>query len=194
MASPSPSPAPAPVPADDADQLRAIVPPVRFGDWLADNLPLIITLGALALLGLAALAVWLIRRRKRPLPDADPRTPRQRADERLQRLRSRADALDARAFGNEACDILRDLLAAERGLPIARQTSEEFLHDAAQTRAVAPGEHALLADFLATCDGLKFARADASADVKTRLLDQAGDFVTGTAVDRPPPLPVVGVE
>lgn len=187
MASPTSTPTPAP---DDADQLRGIVPPLRFGDWLSEHLPLVLTLAALTLLALAALAVWLIRRRKSSLP-TDTRTPRQRADERLRALRSRADALEARAFGHEACDILRDFLAAERRLPITRQTSEEFLADAAQTHAVAPGEHALLAGFLATCDGLKFARADATAEEKERLLAGAADFVNGTAANRPPPLPVV---
>lgn len=182
--------APAPPPADDADQLRGIVPPLRLGDWLSEHLPLVLTLAALTLLALVAVALWLVRRRRRkPGPAADPRTPRQRADERLRLLRARADALDARAFGDEACDLLRDFLAAERRLPIARQTSEEFLTATAAGRAVSPGEHALLADFLATCDGLKFARAGATAEVKERLLLQAADFVDGTAASRPPPLP-----
>ncbi len=190
MASLAPTPAPAP---GDADQLRAIVPPLRFGDWLAEHLPLVIGLAALALLAVAALAVWWLRRRKPALP-ADPRTPRQLADERLSRLRAQGDVLDARSFGHEACDILREFLAAERRLPITHQTSEEFLADAARTRAVAPGEHALLADFLATCDGLKFARADATAEAKEHLLTGAADFVSGTAAHRPPPLPVVSAE
>lgn len=176
---------------DDADQLRGIVPPLRFGDWLSEHLPLVITLAVLTLLATAALVFWLIRRRQRAGLPADARTPRQRADERLRALRSRADALEARAFGHEACDILRDFLAAERRLPITRQTSEEFLANTAQTRAVAPGEHALLADFLLTCDGLKFARADATAEEKERLLTGAADFVNGAAANRPPPLPVI---
>lgn len=187
------TPSPSPVGPDDADQLRAIVPPLRLGDWLSEHLPLVITLGVLALLALGGLVVWRIRRRRKRAGGgaADARTPRQLADERLRALRARADTLDARAFGGEACDVLRDFLAAERGLPIVRQTSEEFLAHAAQTRAVAPGEHALLAGFLAACDGLKFARADATAEVKERLLAGATDFVDGTAAERPPPLPRV---
>ena len=179
---------PSPTPVPEADQLRGIVPPVRLTDWLADHFWLLTGLAAVALVALVAWLLWR-RHRRRRVPGGDPRTPRQRADDRLRQLRVRAETLDARTFGDEACDILRDFLAAERRLPIARQTSEEFLTAAAAGRAVSPGEHALLAEFLTTCDGLKFARADATAEVKEHLLVQAADFVDGTAASRPPPLP-----
>ena len=187
----APAPAPTPPALDATDQLKPIVPPMRLGDWLSEHWPLVLGLGLLALLAAGALVVWLLRRRRKPVPTADPRTPRQRADERLRGLRERMETVDARAFGNEACDILRDFLAAERRLPVVHQTSEEFLTTAAETRAVAPGEHALLTDFLTTCDQLKFARAAATSEVKERLLAEAADFVNGTAANRPPPLPPV---
>lgn len=193
VAASNPAPAPTSPAPPDADQLRAIVPPQRFTDWLSEHFVLVVGLGALAmLLTLVALAVWLVRRRRRrPGVPTVHRTARQLAEERLRRLREHAGELDARSFGREVCDVLRDFLAADRRLPTTRQTSEEFLADAARSRAVTPGEHGLLAEFLGACDQLKFARdAEATAEGKTRLLDQAADFVVGAAADRPPPLPV----
>ena len=127
--------------------------------------------------------VWFLLRR--PKTVVGPTfTPRQIAARRLQELEAQMDDLDARAFGGAVADVLRVYIGAQYGLHPERQTSEEFLASITGSRAFSVTEHALLREFLAGCDLLKFARADATLDGKRRLLVQALEFLEGSA---PPP-------
>ncbi len=97
--------------------------------------------------------------------------------------------MSARDFGNEVCDILRVYIGAQYGLQPERQTSPEFLEAVGRSHAFSRHEHALLQDFLDQCDLLKFARQDATRDAKERLVQEATEFLEGSATNTPPPLP-----
>lgn len=139
------------------------------------------------LLAAALVALWFLLRRPKKI--VGPKfTPRQVAARRLQELEAQMDTLDARAFGGAVAEVLRVYIGAQYGLHPERQTSEEFLASITGSRAFSVTEHSLLREFLAACDLLKFARADATLDGKRRLLVQALEFLEGSA---PPPLPTV---
>jgi hypothetical protein len=176
---PFPSPAAAP-PGSPAD-IRDIVPPQPYflgigAIWLA--------LGALCLV-LAGWALWryfLRDRMRRPPPRISPRAL---AEARLSELERQLDALDARLFGGEVCEVLRAYIGAQYGLHPERQTSPEFLESMAGSPAFTASQHGLLAEFLEQCDLLKFARHEASLEAKRRLLAQAREFVNTAAVPLP---------
>ncbi len=175
---------PPPLPTGSAPpDIRSIVPPQPFylevsWFWLAV---------AGACLVLAALVLWFLVRRPRKLAPGVVLTPRQIAAKRLQELEAQMETLGAREFGGEVADVLRVFIGAQYGLHPERQTSEEFLASVGGSRTFSVVEHSLLRDFLAGCDLLKFARADATLDGKRRLLVQACEFLEGSAQT---PLPV----
>ena len=169
-------------PTTPPPDIRSIVPPQPFyiqagGFWL-------VVAGVCLVLALVALWFLLRRPTKVSVPTF---TPRQLAAQRLQELEARIDTLDARAFGGAVADVLRVYIGAQYGLQPERQTSEEFLSSITGSRTFSVVEHALLREFLESCDLLKFARADATRDGKRRLLGQALDFLEGSA-QTPPPL------
>jgi len=171
-----------------ADQLRDIAKPVHYIG--AFDLTWFCAALAVFLVG-AGLIWWFYFRKKPRRPPVLPLLPRQLAARRLQELLSRMHEMDARAFGNEACDILRQYVGAQYGLHPERQTSPEFLESIGHSRAFSPHEHSLLRDFLDGCDLLKFARHDAAPEAKERLVQEASEFIAGGELPRavPPPLP-----
>ena len=182
---PGPSVSPGP-------DIRAIVPPQPY--FLKGSVLWLVV--AAASLLLAGLVAWyLLRRPRAPRPTGPRINPRDLARQRLAELAARADALDARTFGGEACDILRMYVADEYRLQPQRQTSPEFLATVAASRVFSRREHALLGGFLEGCDGLKFARLDATSAGKRALLEQAGEFLDGQPPEpaAPPPPPPAGV-
>jgi hypothetical protein len=130
--------------------------------------------GAVAVAGLLALAGVLCY------------CPRAAASRRLLELEQTGDALEPRLFGVEASDILRTYIGAQFGLHPERQTSPEFLGVIVGARVFTEAEKALLADFLAQCDLLKFAREDAGGEARRALLAQAREFLQPAL---PPPFP-----
>ncbi len=165
--------------------IRGIVPPQPY---FINASPLWLVLAAGCLL-LAGFVAWYFLLRRTTPKSGPQESPREMAERRLRELAARAGSLDARAFGNEVADVLRLYIGGQFGLHPERQTSQEFLGSVAGARAFTKTEHVLLADFLAGCDLLKFARADATLDRKEHLLAQAADFVGSSA---PPPLPEIG--
>ena len=175
-------PAPSPTGAPD---IRSIVPPQPYfvsaaaGFWIAL---------AVVLLGVAAVLLWLVLRQSRTAPKV-ALTPRQLAMQQLQELEAQIDTLDARTFGGAVADVLRVYVGTQYRLHPERQTSQEFLASIRSSRVFSPVEHALLTEFLESCDLLKFARADATLEGKRRLLGQTRDFLEDSA-EPPPPLPL----
>ena len=179
-AGPNVSPAPSAGP-----DIRAIVPPQPY--FLKGGV-LWLAVAAISLL-LAGLVAWYLLRRPRAKPTSPRISPRDAARQRLAELAARADTLDARTFGGEVCDVLRVYVADEYRLQPLRQTSPEFLSAVAASHVFSRREHTLLGEFLEGCDGLKFARLEATPAGKRALLAQAGEFLDnhGSEPDVPPP-------
>ena len=137
----------APEQAIDIRGLKPIIaPPTPWYWWL---------LGALAVAGLIALIVWFIRRRPAK-PATPPPPPHVRARHRLNRA---LDLLsDPRAFCIEVSDALRTYLEERFQLRAPERTTEEFLLELQSSPALATGQKQTLAEFLASCDLVKFAR------------------------------------
>lgn len=172
LATPSATPAP---------QLKDIVPPQPYhlpGDylWLA--------VAVVALAG-AAYFAWRCWRR-RPRKAAPRLSPRQLAEQRLADLRGRAPGLDPRVFGAEVCTILSGYIGEVYAFHPERQTSEEFLAAMAAHRIFSPAQHDALGHFLTQCDLLKFARLDAADEGKSRLIEQAADFIQSAGASAQP--------
>lgn len=133
-----------------------------------------------ALLLLAGLTIWLVRRwRNRPIVAP---TPRQRALDLLARVESAIDQLTPYQFSIRVSDILRRFVTEQYELPVTRQTSVEFLNALAAT-SFTGDEQMLLTDFLNRCDLIKFARYDATREDSRLLLDEAERFVKGGALE-----------
>ncbi len=133
------------------------------------------------LLLLIGLTIWLIKRwRNRPVA---VRTPRERALDLLARVENEIDQLTPYQFSIRVSDILRRYVTEQYQLPVTRQTSVEFLNALAATSPFSADDQTLLGDFLNRCDLIKFARYDATREDSRLLLDEAGRFVKGGALE-----------
>ena len=142
--------------------------------------PWMIFCAVAAILLLAGLAIWWIKRwRNRPV--AVP-TPRQRALDLLARVEREIDKLTPYQFSIRVSDILRRYVTEQYQMPVTRQTSVEFLSALAAT-SFSGDEQLLLTDFLNRCDLIKFARYDATREDSRLLLDEAVRFVKGGVLE-----------
>ena len=142
--------------------------------------PWMIFAAVAAILLLAGLAFWLIKRwRNRPVMVP---TPRQRALDLLARIETEIETLSPYQFSIRVSDILRRYVTEQYQLPVTRQTSVEFLNALAAT-SFSGDEQTLLTDFLNRCDLIKFARYDATLEDSRLLLDEAVRFVKGAVLE-----------
>jgi hypothetical protein len=126
------------------------------------------------LLGL--IAWWIRKRSQRPKPQ---QSPRDRALQELNHIRSEIETSTPYHFSIRVSDILRRYVTEQYQLPVTRQTSVEFLNTLAKTSPFSDDEKSLLEDFLNRCDLIKFARYDATAEDSRLLLAEATRFVEG---------------
>jgi len=142
--------------------------------------PWMIFCAVAAVLLLAGLTYWLVKRwRSRPVVVP---TPQQRALDLLARAETEIEKLTPYQFSIRVSDILRRYVTEQYELPVTRQTSVEFLNALAAT-SFTGDEQTLLTDFLNRCDLIKFARYDATPEDSRLLLDEAGQFVKGGALE-----------
>lgn len=182
----------APIPPNP--ELKDPAPPVALDFWeTMDRTDWLLLSLAGVLLLLACAAGWYFFVRKEPPPPPAPPDPREVARQRLAALRRRIGQLGPREFGVEVSDVLRHYIRARYGLSTMRRTSEEFLQAIVRDRAFSPREIELLERFLRQCDLLKFAQADTGEAEAEQLVEDAANFVEGSApaVKRPEPLPAV---
>src|ERR1700731_1570308 len=156
-----------------AELFHDIAPPVDYSltpAWIL----FVVSFVTLSLLGLA---LWGVARNlKRPVP---PKLPRQRAIEALEQIGEQIEHMDPYQFSIRLSDFLRGYVTEQYGLPVARQTSVEFLEHLARSSPFSGDEKMLLEDFLNRCDLIKFARYEATSADSRLLLDEAIRFVKG---------------
>ena len=107
----------------------------------------------------------------------------------LERLFALIDTAQSRPYAIESSAIIRRYIEGRFSLAAPKRSTEEFLAEAHHSPKLAPGEQALLADFLQCCDLLKFARTFADRGELTRLHQAAISFVKKTAPSREPTAP-----
>jgi hypothetical protein len=153
--------------------IHEIAPPVDYS--LVP--PWVIYFGIFLGLVVAGLIAWWIRKRSlRPKP---AQSPRARALQELNRVRSEMETLTPYHFSIRVSDILRRYVTEQYELPVTRQTSVEFLNALAKASPFSEDDRALLGDFLNRCDLIKFARYDATIEDSRLLLEEATRFVEG---------------
>jgi hypothetical protein len=169
---------PPPGPALETNDIRAIKPPVDVPDpwtWLW---------WALVVLALAALAAWAWRRwrTKRLQPPPVPVIPphvraKRRLDEALALLH------DPRQFCIAVSDAARLYLEERFDFRAPERTTEEFLVELQGTDRLAPDQKESLAQFLQSCDLVKFARFEPTEAALRELHDSAVRLVDETAFE-----------
>jgi hypothetical protein len=170
---PTPAPGQSPVPAEVPD-IRDIAPPVDLPQpvWMT----VVMIGGAVLLLTLAGLIVWLCWPRTLPQP---PPSPRQLALQELEKLRAQLRTLDPHAFSFEVSAVLRRYIERQFAVRALEQTSDEFLAEASHSPRFSAMDRRLLAEFLGRADMIKFGRLGADQSASETLLESANTFVQG---------------
>jgi hypothetical protein len=139
---------------------------------------------AILAIGIAsyALTAWWQRRRPAPAAVVESGPPPEEAFlRRLAELRQRRHTLSAHALSVEVSDLLREYLEARFRLPIQYQTTREFLEFARQRPELKTSQQVVLGQFLGACDGVKFARREATDAEQGGLLDTAERVIRESA-------------
>ena len=126
-----------------------------------------------------ALVVWWARR---PRVEPPPPPAHEVAVKRLREL-ERSDLIGRRKvepFFVAVTEIVRDYIESAFGLRAPEQTTEEFLANLTDAKALA-GHRQVLQPFLTAADEVKFARFDADETAMRRAFDTAESFVLATS-------------
>src|ERR1700737_4316404 len=154
-------------------QFHEIAPPVdySFGPTWA------IFLASFVGLCLVGLIVWFFKRKR--TAEQPPKLSRETALGELDLIAGEIETTDPYLFSIRVSDILRRYVTNQYALPVARQTSVEFLTALAKSSPFSANEKLLLEDFLNRCDLIKFARYEATSADSRLLLEEATRFVKG---------------
>ena len=128
-----------------------------------------------------AAAVYWMWKRKQPgawKPVVPPPTPYEIAMRALQQLLEENPPVEE--FYTRLSDIVRHYLEGQLGLRAPERTTEEFLYEMSQDRALSPEHKELLSAFLQESDLVKFARFRPGESDKKRVYDAAERFVRDT--------------
>jgi hypothetical protein len=163
-------------------ELRDIHDPVRivtWADWMRR--------GALALgLGiLLAVAWWYWQRRKVESQPERQIPPDERARQRLTEALALVDQPER--FCTLVSEITRTYLEERFGLRAPERTTEEFVQELTRSAALDSRHKQLLADFLSSCDLVKFAKFEPDRTELLGLHASASRLIEETAPMRPPP-------
>jgi hypothetical protein len=153
-----------------------------------DYTPLLwIALGVAGVAAAIAALFWLLNRRQqaRKIP---PRPAHEVALEALARLHAARLLEGGRhaEFYVRLSAIVRDYLETRFHLRAPEMTTEEFLQAAHRDPQLTPAQRALLGQFLAEADLVKFARHVPAAEESERAYRAAREFVESTAVREAP--------
>ncbi len=179
----------------DLSELRDIAPPEELPP--APSLATPLTWAGLAIaFVLLLLSGWTILRRRASRNPALP--PGEWALSELERIGLPIDSTEKgiEQFYTRLSDVLRRYLELRYHLPAPEQTTTEFLEEMRRSPQLQPEQQAVLRQFLARCDLVKFARAQPSleecrmtAETARAFVEQTGtnDTVTSAAPPGPPP-------
>ncbi len=151
------------------DEIEDIQPPIApdLTTWLLGLL-----VGSLVL----AIIAW--RLYPEPQKKANPPPlPRDFALGRLEELRVKLRNMSLYQVAISVSDVLRGFIEQQYGIQAVRQTTPEFLDEAAERLPLTPSQHDGLRQFLRISDDIKFARVEARPDEGETLLEQAFSFV-----------------
>ena len=158
------------------DDLRLLEP------WTAPPVWMWVLL-ALAIVGVVA---FVIRRRNAARRAAQGAQVAAHAHEdalaELEKARALLSSENSRPYGIEVSGIVRRYIERRFSIVAPRRSTEEFLVEAAASAKLESSHRQLLADFLGSCDFLKFARARAELTELEAQHQAAVRFVTETRV------------
>jgi hypothetical protein len=100
----------------------------------------------------------------------------------LEKARALMSPENSRPYGIEVSGIVRRYIERRFNIVAPRRSTEEFLVEAAASAKLEPAHRKLLAEFLGSCDFLKFARARAELIELEAQHQSAVRFVTETRV------------
>jgi hypothetical protein len=100
----------------------------------------------------------------------------------LEKARALMSSENSRPYGIEVSGIVRRYIERRFDIVAPRRSTEEFLVEAAASAKLEPVHRQLLAEFLGSCDFLKFARARAELTELEAQHQAAVRFVTETRV------------
>ena len=130
--------------------------------------------------------VLLIRRRNAARRAAQGAQVAEHAHEdalaELEKARGLMSPENSRPYGIEVSGIVRRYIERRFGIVAPRRSTEEFLIEAAASAKLDPAHRQWLAEFLGSCDFLKFARARAELTELEAQHQAAVRFVTETRV------------
>src|SRR5207248_480789 len=130
---------------------------------------LVYVLGTLLLLAILAYFLW-----PGPKPKVvQPPLPKEIARRRLSEAKAKISTANSYDFSVEVSDILRSFIEQQFGIKAVRQTTMEFLNEAAKTPHFDLAHQERLRHFLLTCDAIKFARVAAGQAESEALFEQA---------------------
>ena len=133
----------------------------------------VILLAILLVLAIVAYFVW-----PNPKPGiVRPPLPKEVARKRLEIAKTRISTNSPYEFSVEISDILRSFIEHQFGIKAVRQTTIEFLNEAAQTSYFDLAHQDRLRHFLVSCDAIKFARVAAGKAESEALFEQVSAFV-----------------
>jgi hypothetical protein len=156
------------------DDLRLLQEPRPWTFWAW------IVLGAVMAV-LIACWVWRkLRQPTRPLSPAEVAEVREDALAELARLRNLIGQVHCRQYAVEVSGVVRRYIERRFGLRAPRRSTEEFLVEAQASAKLDQLQRERLAEFLGSCDFLKFARAIAERPELETIHESAVRFVTDT--------------
>lgn len=169
-------------PEEEADVARfePIVLPSRPGAGFREVWPYLGS--AVAAVGLAALGVFLLLRRRVSEPDAPLALPWDTAAAELRGLRAKGyiEAGDFEPYYVELTSILRRYIEARFHVHAPEQTTPEFLSVASQDGVLSADHQALLGSILRHGDLVKFARYTPTSSEMQATFDDVSRFVAET--------------
>ena len=147
----------------------------------------VLALIALALVALVAFLMWRRSAARRAALKAEVAAhAHEDALEALEKARALMSPENSRPYGIEVSGIIRRYIERRYGIFAPRRSTEEFLHEATVSAKLEPVHRALLAQFLGTCDYLKFGRAQAEFTELNAEHNAAVRFVTETRIQPAP--------